>query len=234
MKGSYTTRRAFATGSVTGLVGVLAGCVSPATIANEETRTERRTYEVDSRTRLRVDNRNGAITVDVHDGENIEADVAVRGPSRDVLRALSVTDDRAQGGLELATEYRGGSERRASAAITVRVPTNVRIERIRTRNGLIDVDVPTIADDTEIRTRNGSIDAALATDLDATVSATTINGSVEHHGLDLSSAESSRTSVSGSLGTGARDLSFETHNGSSNSDPFRSNDEARATGAREH
>ncbi|PSP43015.1 hypothetical protein BRC68_09215 [Halobacteriales archaeon QH_6_64_20] len=53
MDGSKTTRRAFVTGSVTGFVGVLAGCASPATIASEETRTERRTYGVDSGTRTR-------------------------------------------------------------------------------------------------------------------------------------------------------------------------------------
>jgi hypothetical protein len=199
---------------VTGFVGVLAGCASPATVLEEETRTENRSYEVDPGARLRVDNHNGAIITEIHDDDNIEADIAVRGPSRDSLRELLVTDNRGRDELELAIEHKGTSERQASAAITIRIPTDVRVERIRTHNGSIEADVPMIADDAEIRTRNGSIDTALATDLGATVSAATTNGSVALHGLGLSAVESSRTSVFGALGEGTRDLSLETHNGS--------------------
>jgi hypothetical protein len=83
-----------------------------------------------------------------------------------------------------------------------------------TSNGSIAIDVPAIEGDVVIRTRNGSIDASLATDLNVDISATTSHNSVDIHSLELSSAQVSQTSVSGVLGSGTHDLSFETNNGS--------------------
>lgn len=82
----------------------------------------------------------------------------------------------------------------------------------RTANGSIEVDVPAIDRDVEVRTENGGIDAALGTDLDAAVTASTTNGSVELHGVDLADAETGDSRVSGTLGDGAHGLTFETRN----------------------
>lgn len=87
------------------------------------------------------------------------------------------------------------------------------ISGARTSNGTIAIDVPAVTGDVEIRTNNGRIQAALASSLDATVSATTTNGSVDSD-LDLSSVQTSKTRISGVLGKGTHDLSFVTTNAS--------------------
>lgn len=83
-----------------------------------------------------------------------------------------------------------------------------------TSNGSIEIEVPAVDRDVAIRTENGSIDAALATDLDAAVTASTTNGSVEIHGLDLADAEIADDRVAGTLGGGTHDLTLATENAS--------------------
>lgn len=95
---------------------------------------------------------------------------------------------------------------------------NVRAEGIdglrgaKTENADVVVDVPALSGDTEIRTSNGSVDAALAPDLDAALTVATDHGSIDVEGLDLSSAETSETRVSGTLGDGTHELSVTTDN----------------------
>lgn len=84
----------------------------------------------------------------------------------------------------------------------------------KTSNGSISIDVPAIKKDVVIRTNNGHIEATLVPTLDAAISATTTSGSVDIHDLDLSSAQTTQTSVSGVLGKGTHDLSFTVTNGS--------------------
>jgi DUF4097 and DUF4098 domain-containing protein YvlB len=254
-----------------GLLGILTGCISRTEIVSDksEQRTAHQSHEVDTGTHLRVHNRNGSVTVGGHDGDSVEVDITVRGPSKDALDAVSVTASRSDGELRLKTEYEDTSAaRETSVTMTVQCPTDVRVEQIetvngavevtgvagdpaleskngsvtarnvdgtvslrttngkitareiggvtgaRTTNGSIAIDVPAIEEDVKIRTKNGRIEAALASSLDATVSATTTNGSVDIHHIDLSSVQTSKTRVSGVLGKGTHDLSFVTTNSS--------------------
>lgn len=87
------------------------------------------------------------------------------------------------------------------------------LEDATASNGSVEIDVPSIPGDVTVSTANGGIDAALARDLDATVTATTTNSPVELHGVELADTDDS-TTVSGTLGTGTRALTFETNNGS--------------------
>lgn len=268
-------RRTFLAGSVAGISAVLAGCTSRAGLQGEARRTDDVTAEVDPGTTLRVDNRNGPVIVEGHDGDAVEVAIEITAPSSDALDEVSVNVDETDDELRVETDYedRTGFEwlfewDRPSVAFTIRCPDDVPVGRVRTRNGsvevtdvggdpeirssngrvtaqnvdgtvslstsngrvtarnvaglagastsngAIDVDVPSIDGSVTIETSNGAIDAAIASDLDATVSASTTNGSVDIHDLDLSSVGTGRTDVEGTLGEGTHDLSIETTNGS--------------------
>lgn len=206
-------RRAFTIGFSGAVAGVLAGCLGGTSPSGNEEREENRTYEAGSGIELRIRNENGPVTVRTFDGDGIEVDIVVSGPSTEALDAVSVTDERTDDTLLLKTEY-GSAAAEASASLTVRYPETVNTGSVRTSNASVEVDVPRIDGDTEIATSNGGIDAALARGLDAAVTATTTNGSVEVTGLDLDSVEQSDTNLSGSLGDGTYTLSLETKNAS--------------------
>lgn len=261
-------RRPFVGSLAAGVVGILSGCTSSSFGFGNQQRTENLTYDVESGTGLAIINRNGSVTVEGYDGDDIEADIEISGDSDEAVQSVSVTDSRTDGTLKLTTEYAdSGDQPRPSVNYTVRCPEGAHVETARTSNGSvelsqvagdatlrsengsltaenvdgtvslrtssgsitardvgglagaktldgsIDLDVPSIWGDTEVKSTNGSIDAALASDLDAAVFAATTNGSVELHDVGLSSVDSSRTSVHGSLGDGSHDLKFETTNG---------------------
>lgn len=195
------------------VTGILSGCLGGTSLSGDEEREKSRTYEASDGMELRVRNENGPVAVRTFDGEEIEADIVFSGPSTEALDAVSVTDERTDDALLLKTEY-GSAAEEASASLTVRCPETVNTGSVRTSNASIEVDVPRIDGDTEIVTSNGGIDAALAPALDAAVTATTTNGSVEVTGIDFESVEQSDTDLSGSLGSGTHTLSLETENAS--------------------
>jgi DUF4097 and DUF4098 domain-containing protein YvlB len=254
-----------------GLLGILAGCVSrmESISSTDEKRTEHQTHNVGKVTYLWVDNRNGTVTVEGYDGDSVEVDIEIRGPSKEAVNAVSVTASQSGGELRLKTEYEDTSTAdKVSVELTIQCPRGVLVEKIQTTNGAVEVtgvagdptlesengnitarkvdgmvslstsngkitareigaiggattsngsisiDIPAIKKDVEIQTANGSIEAALAPSLDAAISATTTNGSVDIHDLDLSSVQTTETSVSGVFGKGTHDLSFTVTNGS--------------------
>jgi DUF4097 and DUF4098 domain-containing protein YvlB len=264
-------RRAVMAGIGGCLLGIFAGCVSrmESISSKDEKKTKHRTYNVGKGTHLWVDNRNGTVTVEGYDGDSVEVDIEIRGPSKEALNAVSVTASQSGGELRLKTEYEDTSAAdKVSVSLTIQCPMNVPVQQIQTINGAVEVtgvagdptlksengsvtarnvdgmislstssgkitareigaiagaktsngsisiDVPAITKDVKIQTANGNIEAALAPSLDAAISATTINGSVDIHDLDLSSAQTAKTSVSGVLGKGTHDLSFTVTNGS--------------------
>lgn len=263
-----TKRRTLLIALAGGLAAALAGCLSRASPFADVTRTESRSLTVADGTQLRVDNRNGRVAVEGYDGETVEVEVEISGPSEDAVNAVAVSAPIEDGVLRLVTASRGPFPDRTSVSLTVRCPGAVAIDRIHTTNGPIEatgvagdpvletengpvtargvegtvslatsngriiarrigglagattsngpieVDIPSIERDVDVRTENGSIDAALASDLDATLAATTTNGSVELHGLDLSDAETGDSRVSGALGDGRHELTIGTENAS--------------------
>lgn len=261
-------RRVFVGGAAVGLTGLLSGCLSQIEINGQKTRTESRTYNVDMKTRLRVHNRNGAVTVKGYDGDRMETDIEIHGPSKASVESVSVTDIQTANGLTLVTKYDNTSgQQRASVDLTIRYPNGAPVKRVRTdngpvtitdtvgdlelksqngslsarnvdgtvsltttngqitareitkvrgaktSNGSIEIDIPAIADDVAIQTINGRIDAALGSDLDADIVASTSHNAVTLHDLELASERISQTNVTGSLGQGTHELSFETSNG---------------------
>ncbi|WP_423745609.1 DUF4097 family beta strand repeat-containing protein (plasmid) [Haladaptatus sp. SPP-AMP-3] len=224
-------RRTLTAGLASGFVAALTGCVSRLSTADRTSKTEHRTFQVQSGTRLAVENENGSIDVRRHDGGDVDVTMKIHARKGGSLDAVSLSDAKTADELRLRVHADADD---VSVALTVRYPnsvpvgelrsTNGRIDAtvvtagdsadVRTENGSIDVKLLEIARDTDVRTENGSIDAALASDLDATVSATTKNGSLNASGLDFSSEELSMTGFTGVLGDGSDDLSFETENGS--------------------
>lgn len=166
-------RRVFVAGLATGL----AGCSSPTVIVGRETRTDRRTYDVESGTRLRIRNFDGSVTVEGHDGNDLKLDAEFEGSSSDSVAAASVTDARTDDELALRVEH-DADERRTSATLTVRCPRDVRVAEVRTENG--SVRVTDAAGDPELATRNGAVTAR---NVAGTVSLTTEQGAVTARGI---------------------------------------------------
>ncbi len=262
-------RRALLSSVGAGVVALGSGCVDGLPLTGTVSRSESHEYDVADGTHVGVDSRNGPVTVKGFDGDVIEAEFEVSGPSEEATDAVSLVETRESDVLLLRTDYGDpASEVDVSASLTLRIPDGARVGRIRTANGAVEVtgvagdatlesrnasvtardvdgavslqttngdvtarniaelrgaetenasvsvDVPALSGATEIRTRNGGVDAALATDLDAELTATTTNGSVDVTGLDLAAREATEGEVSGTLGDGTHEIAVEAENGS--------------------
>lgn len=258
-------RRTFLAGAGCGVSALGAGCITGTPLNPDVTESETKTYDVEAGTMIGVDNRDGSVTIEGYDGDDVTVDVEKSG-TRDIVESTSLTTDEGSDSLVLRTEFDESiDDGDATVSLRVRCPRGVGVGRVRTTNGSvevtnvagnvllestngsvtarsvdgpvalrtkngsvtardigalrgaktenagIDVDVPALVGDTRIETDNGGVDALLAPDLDATVTATATNGSVDVERLDLSPSEPS--SVSGTLGDGTHELEIETTNG---------------------
>ncbi|MGQ5514958.1 DUF4097 family beta strand repeat-containing protein [Halococcus saccharolyticus] len=87
------------------------------------------------------------------------------------------------------------------------------LDGAETTNGDVDVAIPAVEGEVSVASTNGAITAALAPDLDATVVASTRNGTITTNRLPLDAVGSGSNTVRGTLGDGTHDLSVETING---------------------
>ncbi|WP_276299909.1 DUF4097 family beta strand repeat-containing protein [Halorussus lipolyticus] len=139
--------------------------------------------------------------------------VRTRNGSVEVTQVTGDAELRSENGSLTAEEVSGTvSLTTKSGTVTARAVDG--LAGAKTLDGSIALDVPSIPGNTTVTTANGSIDAAVASSLDAEVFASTTSGTIELHDLELSSVDSSQTSIHGSLGDGNSKLTFETTNGS--------------------
>lgn len=195
-----------------GLLGILAGCISRTGIISDESeqRTENRTYEVGKGTHLRVHNRDGSVTVEGYDGDSVEVDITVRGPSKDALDAVSVTATQRDGELRLKTEYEDTSAaRKASVSLTIQCPGDVLVQGIQTINGA--VEVTGVAGDTALESENGSVTAR---NVDGTVTLRTTNGQITARRIGgIDGAKTSNGAIAIDVPAITEDVEIRTNNG---------------------
>lgn len=206
-------RRSFVGGFGGIVLGAIAGCLSAPWSVSATEKTEQRTYTASKKSAIRVRNENGPVTVKTFDSDEIEVDLVYRGPSTGSVDAVSVTEERHNGTLTLATEYEDVAGD-VSVAITVRCPRETSIDSVQTSNASIEIDIPRIDGDTEIVTANGTIVAELAPTLNADITATTTNGSIDVEGFDFTPNTEAGRRLNGSLGDGSNTLLLETANAS--------------------
>ncbi len=135
---------------------------------------------------------NGPVTVDGAPGGDL---VAVTSNGRIDLSGVEgyVTAKTSNGGITVARS--GG------------------IGDLQTSNGSISAEISAVRDDVTISSSNGDIALRIAKDLNAQVIATTSNGRITIHDLPFRVSESTKTSVSGSLGAGGPTITIITSNG---------------------
>ena len=95
------------------------------------------------------------------------------------------------------------------------------VDQIRSSNGAVHAAIYSIRDDVSVHTSNGTIRLDLAPTLSAQIHANTSNGQISHDLALASLQTSSRTALSGSLGTGDFTMNVRTSNGSIDLLPIR-------------
>lgn len=202
-------RRTFGSGLVAGLVGSFAGCVSELPSSGEESRSGSRTYSVDADTRLSVQNQNGSVTVEGYDGDDVELDFEIRGPSSEAVDGVAVTESQTDGQLRLETKY-DTDQRRASVTLTIRCPSDVSVGQIATNNG--SVEVTGVAGDVELESENGDLTAR---NVEGMVALTTDVGSITARDIGgVTSARTSNGSIEIDVPAIEGDVTIRTPNGS--------------------
>lgn len=97
-----------------------------------------------------------------------------------------------------------------NGAITVR---DTPIRDVSSKNGKLDLDLTSLSGDTTVETKNGTITIEVPADLDADFTLSAKNGKATVEGLTCLVDESSRSYVTGELGTGGPHLDAHTKNG---------------------
>ena len=174
-------RRALLTGASASLGAALAGCASfGGYLGERKTRTDERRYGLDAGTRVQMRNRNGSVTVEGFDGDRLEVDAEVRGPSRASLDAVSLVENRGGDAFSLETVYDGSGDQRASVELAVRVPGDLYVARAQTTNG--DLYVTDVSGGGEFASQNGDVDVR---NLAGNVDAQTTNGDITVENVEV-------------------------------------------------
>ncbi|UPM43856.1 DUF4097 family beta strand repeat-containing protein [Halocatena salina] len=205
-------RRAFITGITAG-VGMFGGCLSTLQVNDgngiRTTRTERRSHDVGSKTRLRVHNPNGSVTVTGHEETTATIDIEIRGPTERSVEAVSVKTDRSDDQLAVVTGYDHTNAERADVSLTVNYPNEAPIERLRTTNG--SIEVRDTAGDPELTSQSGNLSIE---NVDGTVALSTNNGSITARDIGgLRNATASNGSIEIDVPSITGDVAVRTDNG---------------------
>lgn len=160
------------------LVMGFSGCIGqfePETTPEEYTTEEfRNTYEVESGTKLEVDNINGAITVTSWDNDQVEVYALMKtqyGQSELDKVSIEVSTGTK---IVVKTKHPTLGTARVSVEYEIKVPAEVTVERLETTNGVIVLKGTT--GDTTLHSSNGGITVK---DVDGSVKASTSNGFIE-------------------------------------------------------
>lgn len=155
------------------LVLMASGLLSSTSATAIERQISSRRYPLAPGGRVVVENVQGSIVVEGWD--RAEAEVTVLKTSRCApdLDEVSIAVESGKDALALRTLYRGGSEEPVKVDFRLRVPRQVRLERLRTIVG--DITVRNVEGRIDAGSLNGNI---VHTNVAGSVAARTINGSI--------------------------------------------------------
>jgi hypothetical protein len=202
-----TTRRRLLAVGATAAAG-LAGCVGFA--GPDVTESSSRTFDAPGGV-VSVENRNGDVAVEPHDGEGdgVAVEIRKRGRSQAAVDAVSVEGANEEGDLVVRTVY-DDRLRNVSVDLSVRVPEGTAVGSVETGNG--DAVVRSVTGDVRAVTSNGD---ARAIDVDGYVTVRSSNGDAEARGTTgLAGARS----ANGDVGVEVYDLRGATDATSANGD----------------
>ena len=165
-------RRALLGGIAVGSVAALTGC--SATVFGtgvEETRDL--TFDPSDDAAVSVQNENGDVDVETHDGDQVVVDATVSAPSDERLADVRIAGEASDGEFTVAVRVDGDSSG-VSADLDVRVPEGTEMASVQSENG--DVTVRSVATVAAARSRNGDVTVR---DAGQVGSVATENGDVE-------------------------------------------------------
>jgi DUF4097 and DUF4098 domain-containing protein YvlB len=157
-----------------------------------------------------VESSNGAITLKGTQGdvtvETSNGRIEVEGVNGNVKAKTS------NGKIEI-TSVQGSVEARTNnGEIAITKVTEIR--SAETSNGRIRAEIQEMRDDVELKTSNGAIELYLSPKLNIEIEMKTSNGKISTQGVNITSSESSDTKLNGKIGSGGKQLSVKTSNGS--------------------
>ncbi|ELZ84313.1 DUF4097 domain-containing protein [Haloferax larsenii] len=199
------SRRSFLTGGATLGLASLAGCTAPSIETRE---AETRVVSPDGFESLEVRNRNGTVTIEPWEQNDVEVRVVKRGFVTEDLDSVRV-DIGGDESLTVERVVRGDDPEPVVVELEIRVPSAFPVSHASTSNG--SVDVRRTAGDLEVQTTNGDIDVQR---VDGFVDATASNGSVSARGVaGLDGVRTTNGSITVDVFSIRSDTSIETSNG---------------------
>ncbi len=169
-------RRALLTGIGATLAAGSAGCLS-AVLGTTVTESFENSYDIAEGTPLVITNRNGPVTVEDTDGEQLVVSGEKEASSDSALDDISVDltkGEQSTVDVTFSTDSEFESQR---VDLAVEVPDGVPVQRAETANG--DTTVRDVRGDIEATTSNGDV---TVTDVDGVVRCETSNGDVQVRG----------------------------------------------------
>lgn len=167
----HTRRRLLAVGA-TGGIG-LAGCLG--FVGPDVTEASSQTFDRPEGDVV-VENRNGDVEVEPHEGDGVVVEIRKRGRSQEALDAVAVEGEVADGDLTVRAVY-GDRFRNVSVDLRVQVPGGGSVGSVGTANG--DVVVREVSGDVRAVTSNGNVRVL---DVDGYVTVRSSNGDAEARG----------------------------------------------------
>lgn len=165
-------RRTLLAGTGTALAAGSAGCLSLFTTTVEESFEER--FEVSDETVLTVSNRNGEVTVEGTDDDQLTVAGEKQAGSDEALADIDVNIREGEQ-FVVEVDFSAGSEfERRRVDLTIDVPGGVTVDRVETANG--EVTVEGVGGDVRATTSNGNVEV---NGVDGYVDCETSNGDVD-------------------------------------------------------
>jgi DUF4097 and DUF4098 domain-containing protein YvlB len=154
------------------LIVLLPGCISELDRETEDFDGE---YDTNDNTTVKVYTNNGDIDVSTWDGDKVSLHVLKSThEGKDELEKLDIVVTEAGDVVDIKTEFEGTKAPEVTADMTVKVPRNVRLERVRTSNG--DIVIKGTKGNLTATNSNGDIDID---DIEGYVTASSSNGNVD-------------------------------------------------------
>lgn len=202
-------RRAVLASGATLLTSAVAGCLGGFTVDQQVSESFSNQYDVSPETTVRVSNRNGSVTVQPADGDQLALSGEKRANSQEGLDSIAVD---VVTGEQFAINVRfasGGDFSNRSVDLTVGVPEGVAVDAASTTNGT--VRVTGVRGDVFASSANGNVEVA---NVQGYVRAETANGNVTVRGTTgVTGARSTNGNVEVELQAIRGDVSCTTTNG---------------------
>lgn len=146
-------RRALLGGIAVGSVAALSGC-SATLFGGRVEETRKQEFDPADDAAVNVQNQNGDISVDIHDGERMVVDASVSAPSEERLGDVAIASDASDGEFTVEVLVDGDTSG-VRADLDIRAPEGTAMASVQSENG--EVSVREVLSVSAARSRNGDV-----------------------------------------------------------------------------